>query len=228
MLNAACFTVGVTNKWIHNINPVRFIVMSWHFLITPLCMCKLLVALIHKNSGWRLSVMADKLTKKDLRTVRNAVYDVAAKWYDLGLELGIPADYLDTIKTSHSDPQDCLREMLRRWLSGVDPEPSWKVLSDALRNQAVGFQYLADRILKEKCNSCTTQYQEDSSQLCSTNIEQDSQTDNAISFDHCATLEKKVVGSSSSDLNLKLGEQESTLSISLIETAQKVYRWFLR
>lgn len=71
--------------------------------------------------------MADRLTTNNLRVVRNAVYDVAAKWYDLGLELGIAPGDLDAIRSAHSDPQECLREMLRKWLSGVNPEPSWRV-----------------------------------------------------------------------------------------------------
>ena len=142
--------------------------------------------------------MADRLTTNNLRGVRNAVYDVAAKWYDLGLELGIPSDYLDAIKSAHSDPQDCLREMLRKWLSGVDPEPSWKVLSGALRNEAVGFAHLAEKILKEKCNSCAIQTQEDSSPLNSKDIVEDP------------------------PVNLK-GKQESTSLTSLIiGSAQKV------
>ena len=67
--------------------------------------------------------MADRLTKDDLKIVRNAVYDAAAKWYDLGIELGIPADKLDAIKKKENDdPSACLRELLKDWLSLWDPE----------------------------------------------------------------------------------------------------------
>lgn len=156
--------------------------------------------------------MAGRLTTNDLRTVRSAVFSAAAKWYDLGLELGIPPDYLNAIKKAHIDPSDCLLEMLEKWLAGVDPEPSWKVLCDALHNEAVGFQYLAERILKEKC---TMQSQEDSSQF-GEDIEQNSQADSVSSFKQ--TSGKGVVGSrSDSDLKSK---QESSLSTIL---TQKVY-----
>ena len=155
--------------------------------------------------------MADRLMTKDIRAVRNAVYDVAAKWYDLGLELGISANCLDRIKSAYSNnPEDCLREMLLKWLSisGVNPEPSWKVLCDALRIQAVGFGQLADKILREKCKSCTVQSQEDSIQFTSEVIEQNRQA--GI---HSETLRKRVVGSrSDSDLKEK---QESSISTSV-------------
>ena len=36
-----------------------------------------------------------KLTTSDLSKVRNEVFSAAAKWYDIGLELGVTADDLD-------------------------------------------------------------------------------------------------------------------------------------
>lgn len=56
------------------------------------------------------------------------------------------ADYLDTIRKTSDDPQDCLRELLRRWLSGVDPQPSWKALITALSTPAVNYHALASEI----------------------------------------------------------------------------------
>ena len=93
--------------------------------------------------------MASKLTTKDLRTVRNAVYDAASKWYDLGLELGISPNRLDTIKKDK--PEDWLREMLNIWLSDGELTSTWEILSNALCNQAVGLSYIAEKILREKC-----------------------------------------------------------------------------
>ena len=87
-----------------------------------------------------------KLSTSDLSKVRNEILFAAAKWYDIGLELGMTADYLDTIKKATNDPQDCLRELLRRWLSGVDPLPSWKALIAALRTPAVNYPALASEI----------------------------------------------------------------------------------
>ena len=86
------------------------------------------------------------LTTSDLSKVRNEVFSAAAKWYDIGLELGVSADDLDTIKKANDDPKECLREMLRQWLPKVDPQPSWEALVAALRIPAVNYATLAHEI----------------------------------------------------------------------------------
>ena len=53
----------------------------------------------------------------DLRDVRSAVADLAGRWKDLGVSLGVRPSDLDTILSNnpHSS-SDCLREMLTLWL----------------------------------------------------------------------------------------------------------------
>ena len=47
----------------------------------------------------------------DLRDVRLAVADLAARWKDLGISLGIFLSELNTILSSHPhSPSDCLRD----------------------------------------------------------------------------------------------------------------------
>ena len=50
----------------------------------------------------------------DLRDVRSAVTDLAGRWKDLGISLGIRFNDLDAIHSS--SPSGCLREMLAIWL----------------------------------------------------------------------------------------------------------------
>ena len=53
----------------------------------------------------------------DLRDVRSAVADLAAKWKDLGISLGICSSDVDAIFSANPySPSDCLREMLAIWL----------------------------------------------------------------------------------------------------------------
>ena len=92
---------------------------------------------------------SDRLTKSDIKTVRKEVLAAAAKYYDLGIELGLDPDYLDTL-TSKSD-EDNLRDLLVRWLSGVDPEPTWQALCEALRNPAIKHEALAEEIEEKYC-----------------------------------------------------------------------------
>ena len=84
------------------------------------------------------------LTKKDLVKVRGLLYDVRRKWYDIGLELGIPATELDNIKIQyHNDLDDCLREVVRMWLKSCDIPPTWQALANALQAKAVNEKALA-------------------------------------------------------------------------------------
>ena len=55
--------------------------------------------------------------EEDLRDTRLAVADLAARWKDLGISLGIQLSELNAIflANPHS-PSDCLRETLAIWL----------------------------------------------------------------------------------------------------------------
>ena len=64
--------------------------------------------------------------------------DAAARWYNLGLALGLLPDELDEIKSANRDQSDvCLREMLKTWLSKASPRPTRKALIEALRQKTV-------------------------------------------------------------------------------------------
>ena len=53
----------------------------------------------------------------DLGAVKIAVGDLAAKWHDFGLTLGIRNCDLESIRSfSNLAASDCLREMLAQWL----------------------------------------------------------------------------------------------------------------
>ena len=65
-------------------------------------------------------------------------------WEDIGIQLNVDDGVLAQVKADNSDSRSCLREMLRYWLRRVDPQPSWKELTDALRS--LGEEKLADTI----------------------------------------------------------------------------------
>ena len=53
----------------------------------------------------------------DLQDMRLAVADLAARWKNLGISLGISLSELDAILSTHPhSPSDCLRETLAIWL----------------------------------------------------------------------------------------------------------------
>lgn len=54
-------------------------------------------------------------------------------WEDIGIELDIDDGQLKRIKSeSASNLINCLREMLRLWLTTVNPLPSWTKMVDSL------------------------------------------------------------------------------------------------
>ena len=104
---------------------------------------------------WCTKMACSKLNTSDLSKVRNEALSAAAKWYDIGLELGMTADDLDVIQKANDDPKVCLREMLRQWLSGMDPESSWEGLIAALRKPVVNYPALASEIEQKFCFTST-------------------------------------------------------------------------
>ena len=83
----------------------------------------------------------DQLNENHLCDVYRSVYGARAKWYNIGLELGIPSSELDTLRAQNGE--DALREVLKHWLQQIDPPPTWGRLLEALRSPTVGKQQLA-------------------------------------------------------------------------------------
>ena len=89
-----------------------------------------------------------QLNDKDLLLVLDKTWDARSRWYHIGLALGIPAGTLDAEKKTHqSDCDDCYTSVLKIWLRGVDPQPTWSALSDALKSTSVGCGHLAEQLV---------------------------------------------------------------------------------
>ena len=75
-----------------------------------------------------------------------------ARWYILGLRLGIVKNTLDLIEEQHGDFDRCLIEGVRCWLRRIDDvmnegEPSWITLTNSLRS--INELVVADNIDRE-------------------------------------------------------------------------------
>ena len=89
------------------------------------------------------------LTTYELAKVQRAVWEGRAKWYNIGLELGLTAGTLDAIQLTNKHIVDeCFRAMLKEWLIMRKTEllPTWSRLAKALRAPPVGLEQLAEQL----------------------------------------------------------------------------------
>ena len=80
-----------------------------------------------------------------LKIVREFLYPIKRKWYDLGIELDIPGDELDEIKSKNRDDYGaCLGDMITVRLKFRDDPLTWGHLADALKARAINELELAE------------------------------------------------------------------------------------
>jgi hypothetical protein len=89
------------------------------------------------------------LGPNDLRKVQRILWDARTQWYNLGLELDITPDTLDSIEQANQlNPDRCFRAMLTKWLREHE-RPTWSALAEALRSPAVGLSHLAQEVFPQ-------------------------------------------------------------------------------
>ncbi len=86
------------------------------------------------------------LTIVDLHDVLVALQGASPKWFNFGLTLGLPFDFLSSLESEYPRDNDtCLRKMLTMLLNSRS-DVTWHVLSDALWSPNVGLNHLAKNI----------------------------------------------------------------------------------
>ena len=88
--------------------------------------------------------LSGKLSITDLQDVLSRTWDARAKWYNIGLELGISANNLDPLNKDHQgNCEECYKSMLKEWLRSG---PTWSDFAKALRSKPVGMSDLASEL----------------------------------------------------------------------------------
>ena len=86
----------------------------------------------------------------DLRSVTNELGSVMAKWYPIGIQLGISQAKLKEFEMNHRTADRCFAEVINFWLDGNTPVAvSWTSLIGILEQPFIGEKGLAGR-LREK------------------------------------------------------------------------------
>ena len=70
--------------------------------------------------------------KPTLKEAFQLLFPLAHEWHNIGVLLGIPDGDLNAINADNAAVRSCLREMLRKWLSCVDPRPTWSSLAEVV------------------------------------------------------------------------------------------------
>ena len=91
-----------------------------------------------------------ELNVNDLGLVQKEIFKARTNRYDIGLELNVQVDTLESIKSQCSDPKVCLRETLKVWLKTAG-KTTWKNLVDALRSPTVNESQLAAELKERYC-----------------------------------------------------------------------------
>ena len=74
------------------------------------------------------------------------MWEARAKWYYIGLELGISVGTLDSIEATNQNPDRCFTTMIKAWLRSGRPKPSWAAVANALKSPMVGYEQLAEQL----------------------------------------------------------------------------------
>ena len=89
-----------------------------------------------------------QLTVDNLRVLTKELHNVRAKWYNIGVQLGVSVGTLKAIEKQYYDPTDCLRETLTTWLKSSNS--TWSNIVDALN--VVGEVRLAADLQHKYCS----------------------------------------------------------------------------
>ena len=83
--------------------------------------------------------------------VTQELTSVCEKWQFIGEDLGVEQSLLSRISTIHSDPGDCLREVLSKRFESC--ATTWKHIVTVLRTPCIGEFHLADHLEVKYCPS---------------------------------------------------------------------------
>ena len=106
----------------------------------------------YMNSTMSCLFLTDVLTLDDLGMLVNELHEERDVWFSLGVQLKVPVSELRAIRTQHSNPADCLIEMLTSWLTTITASPpTWQSVVDVLNCASIRRHHTAEKIMKKYC-----------------------------------------------------------------------------
>ena len=76
-----------------------------------------------------------------------ALWDARDKWYNIGIQLDMAVVDLEVIRRDQNATTDeCMTEMLIKWLRNACNPPTWKCIVNALRSPTVSLMHMAETV----------------------------------------------------------------------------------
>ena len=100
-------------------------------------------------------ISSGQLACEDLKEVMGALDEARAEWYNIGIELDLSVQTLETIRSKFLNDDDRLREMCIDWLRRIDLRPSWTALTKVLESPFVQegrLAHLAQKLRDKYCH----------------------------------------------------------------------------
>ena len=94
-----------------------------------------------------------QLSVDELAVLVEELINVRAKWYNIGMKLGVGVGTLNAIRAQFNDPSDCLRETLAAWLRARPTPTTWSKVVEALNSAIVDEGVLATSLEHRYCSS---------------------------------------------------------------------------
>ena len=91
-----------------------------------------------------------KLTKSDLDELVKYLRPVKEKWREIGQDLGLSREDLDSISNCDQVEEENLRSVLKLWLKNADTGATWMALYHIIEQKLEGGKEVAETILQEK------------------------------------------------------------------------------
>lgn len=105
-------------------------------------------AILPPPTNEETSPLDKQLSTDNLQAVRSELFEAQLKWYDIGLELGLPWHTLEKITQECQDTGECLRKMILEWLRAIDLKPTWRSLLNVLQRKVINEGALAVRVME--------------------------------------------------------------------------------
>ena len=106
--------------------------------------------------------------------IYSELWNIRAKWHNFGVALKIHPGELEAFHENHkhsNTTEKCLFEVIKKWLHLKKPTPAsvWGLLAEALEEQTVGEQHLAETLRKKGSYTVSSKlYSHHSCLMCKT------------------------------------------------------------